>query len=211
MSACPSISWTARRSAPPSSRWVANECRSVCGDTCFSIPARVTYFCRIFQAPMRVSGWPRAFRNRRRALPLLESRSQLPHVRCECPNGPPADRDEPLLASLSEDADQALVEHDVAHADRDPFRHAQPGSVRQLEQSPGRETRADHRALATRAVDRSPRRSAPRAAFSSASGDSSRSLGSCATWPSPSRNLKYVRSDETLRRIDAGASPRSFR
>ena len=33
MLACPSSSWIARRSAPPSSRWVANECRSVCGET----------------------------------------------------------------------------------------------------------------------------------------------------------------------------------
>src|SRR5674476_735230 len=31
MLACPSNSWTIRRSAPPSSRWVANEWRSVCG------------------------------------------------------------------------------------------------------------------------------------------------------------------------------------
>ena len=33
MEAWPSSSWIARRSAPPSSRWVANECRSVCGET----------------------------------------------------------------------------------------------------------------------------------------------------------------------------------
>jgi len=31
--ACPSSSWIARRSAPPSRRWVANECRSACGCT----------------------------------------------------------------------------------------------------------------------------------------------------------------------------------
>ena len=29
----PSIAWTERRSAPRSSRWLANEWRSVCGDT----------------------------------------------------------------------------------------------------------------------------------------------------------------------------------
>ena len=33
---CPSSSWIVRRSAPPSSRWVAKEWRSVCGET----PAR---------------------------------------------------------------------------------------------------------------------------------------------------------------------------
>jgi len=34
-----------RTSAPVSSRWVAKQCRSVCGDTCFLIPAlRVTIF-----------------------------------------------------------------------------------------------------------------------------------------------------------------------
>src|SRR5260370_601603 len=32
MSACPSIAWTDRRSAPPSSRWLAKEWRSVCGE-----------------------------------------------------------------------------------------------------------------------------------------------------------------------------------
>ena len=30
--ACPSSSWIERRSAPPSNRWVANECRKACGE-----------------------------------------------------------------------------------------------------------------------------------------------------------------------------------
>ena len=31
ISACPKISWSTRRSAPPASMWVANECLNVCG------------------------------------------------------------------------------------------------------------------------------------------------------------------------------------
>ena len=41
-------------------------------------------------------------------------------------------------------------------------------------------------------------------------GVSSRSLGSLVTTPSPTRNRKYVRTAEIFRRIEAGASPRSF-
>ena len=41
MLAWPSSSWIERRSAPPSSRWVANECLSVCGVTPGLVPARL--------------------------------------------------------------------------------------------------------------------------------------------------------------------------
>jgi hypothetical protein len=58
-----SISWTARRSAPPSSRCVANEWRKVCGCTSFLTPAFLAYAWTIFQIAMRVIGLPRAFRN----------------------------------------------------------------------------------------------------------------------------------------------------
>src|SRR6266550_4298394 len=40
MSAWPSIAWTERRSAPPSSRWLANEWRSMWGETRPRTPAR---------------------------------------------------------------------------------------------------------------------------------------------------------------------------
>ena len=64
-SACPSISWTLRRSAPPSRRWVANECRNRCGWTRpGSSPARSASRRRMRNAPARVSAPPRALRNR---------------------------------------------------------------------------------------------------------------------------------------------------
>ena len=63
-SAWPSISWTLRRSAPPSSRCVANEWRSRCGCTRpGSSPAFSARRRRIRNAPARVSAPPRAFRN----------------------------------------------------------------------------------------------------------------------------------------------------
>src|SRR4029450_8945369 len=40
MSAWPSIVWIARRSAPPSSRWLANECRRTGGETGCRRPGR---------------------------------------------------------------------------------------------------------------------------------------------------------------------------
>ena len=42
MLAWPSSSWIVRRSAPPSSRWVANECRRVCGVTPAPAAARLS-------------------------------------------------------------------------------------------------------------------------------------------------------------------------
>src|SRR5262249_42772737 len=57
---CPSISCTARRSPDDCSTWVANECRSMCGCTCWgkpSLSAHCDSACRTEVAPMRL---PRA-------------------------------------------------------------------------------------------------------------------------------------------------------
>jgi len=60
MLAWPSISWIARRSAPPESRWVAKECLSKWGFTTFEIPARAACFLTMDQSATRESaGWGR--------------------------------------------------------------------------------------------------------------------------------------------------------
>ncbi len=63
MLACPSNVCTLRRSAPPSSRCVANECRSLWGDDGFAIPAALAYRVISFHAACRVSAPPRGERN----------------------------------------------------------------------------------------------------------------------------------------------------
>src|SRR5687768_7470903 len=59
--------------------------------------------------------------------------SQLACIYGESGDGAAADWHQPLLASLSKDANQALFEHDVARADADPFGYAQSRPVRELE------------------------------------------------------------------------------
>ncbi len=72
------------------------------------------------------------------ALPfsVLESRSQLAQIDRDSPNCTSADRNEPLFAALSEDANQMLVHQHVANADRDPFGNTQACAVAKLENCP---------------------------------------------------------------------------
>ena len=74
MVACPSSSWIVRRSAPPSSRWVAKECRSVCGVAPGGVPARVVHAA---QAPpeVRRAEPAAALREEDRALARLAPRA----------------------------------------------------------------------------------------------------------------------------------------
>ncbi len=48
--------------------------------------------------------------------------------------GRAAERDEPLLSSLADDADDAVVEVDGALLEADRLGHAQPGSVQKLDE-----------------------------------------------------------------------------
>src|SRR5439155_650364 len=57
MSAWPSMACTERRSAPPSSRWLAKECRNTCGDT-----RRVTPAVRAAQRTVAEPAWRRHVR-----------------------------------------------------------------------------------------------------------------------------------------------------
>ena len=63
--ACPRSSWTTRTSAPPWSRCVANECRSVWGDTRSgdAMPDRSDALRSTAHALCRESGLPRVLRN----------------------------------------------------------------------------------------------------------------------------------------------------
>src|SRR5882672_4573383 len=80
MSAWPSIAFTARRSAPRSSRWVAKLWRSVCGWT-LRRPAAAAWRQSSFQKPCRVMRRPRGVTNRSRL-------SRAP-VRCPAAGPPP--------------------------------------------------------------------------------------------------------------------------
>ena len=134
-SACPSISWTLRRSAPPSSRWVANEWRSRCGWTRpGSSPAAAASLRRIRKAPARVRAPPLAFRN---------SSARWRVSRCGLPRDEVAlqgldrlspDRDDPLLAALADDPYEPLLEVDASLLDPHRLRDAQARAVEQLDE-----------------------------------------------------------------------------
>src|SRR3972149_6721922 len=63
MSACPSIVCTARRSAPPASRWPAKEGRRVWGEILIRPPAPRPHFAIRFHSVWRVIGRPRRLKN----------------------------------------------------------------------------------------------------------------------------------------------------
>src|SRR3990172_3689069 len=78
MSEWPSIAWTARRSAPPDSRWLANEWPSVWGEIRSPIPAASAQRRIRFHRVCRVIAVPR--RERNRALVV-----RLPRKPCRAP------------------------------------------------------------------------------------------------------------------------------
>ena len=69
MFACPSISWIARKSAPPPNRCVANEFRNECGFTTFVMPAALVYFFTNTQIVFREIAVPRLLK--KNALPVF--------------------------------------------------------------------------------------------------------------------------------------------
>ena len=64
MLSCPSMTCTARRSAPPSTRWVAKECRKVCGLIVWLHPAFRARSWIIRKTITRVSCFPLLLRNK---------------------------------------------------------------------------------------------------------------------------------------------------
>src|SRR5678816_2184494 len=64
---------------------------------------------------------------------LLEARTEFASVRGERADGATADGHQSFLAPLAEYAHEPLIEHEISHTDRNPFRDAKPRSVRQLQ------------------------------------------------------------------------------
>src|SRR3982750_2545520 len=130
MSACPSISCSARRSHPPASRWVANVWRRVCGLIFLSRPALLAWRWTILYSPWRVSAPPRRLTNRRGSS-RSPTRIGRPPARPSPPAPPPApphprgvpraaaDRPQPLFCPLAAGAQQPGVEGDIAHLELD--------------------------------------------------------------------------------------------
>ena len=163
MVAWPRSSWIARRSAPPSSRWVANECRSACGWARASAGERAT--ARLAQPRSRRltsevdSRRPDLERNSARvaARPSAASGPAAGQVALERLPGVLADRDEPGLAALALDAHRLGVEVERLEVERDELLGAQPAGVGQLEQRPVAQLERRRRPGSSRAAPR-PRR-----------------------------------------------------
>ena len=71
-----------------------------------------------------------------RPVPAVEERPAAGEVAPERLDGLAADRDDPLLAALAEDADDAVVEVDAALAEPDRLRDPQTGTVEELDERP---------------------------------------------------------------------------
>ena len=188
----------------------ANECRSVCGLTCFSILAISTYFRRIFHAPIRESGWPRALRKSRPFPSPFSSRGRS--SRRYIPTAPMADLPmEPAVLSIL-----CRIPGSRRHRASDPGRpdqsiHSREAPLRTRARAwRGHGIRAAHRSKLQRATGPL----LPRENF----GQCPPLLGRFETlaWivgicPSPIMNLKYVRVADTERLMLDGDKPISFK
>ena len=104
----------ARRSAPRSSRCVANEWRSTCGLSVRGRLARRPCRFRIFQKPTRLSGPPRAFTNRRGdRRPFSSARRAVALILANPAARLVAERHQPLLAALPDAGQVLLVEMQI--------------------------------------------------------------------------------------------------
>ena len=136
-SAWPSISWTLRRSAPPSSRCVANECRSRCGWIARRVEAGLGG-----EAPQDQersgAGERAALRVQEELGPVarVEVRAAAGEVAPQRLDGRASERDDALLVALAGDADEAVVEVDARLVEADRLGDAEAGAVEQLDQRP---------------------------------------------------------------------------
>ena len=134
-SAWPSISCTERRSAPPSSRCVANECRSRCGWTrSGSSPAAPARRRRMRKAPARVSGAALGVEEQLRPVAAVEERPAAGEVAAQRLGRLAADRDDALLRALADAADEPPLEVDGGALEADRLADAQAGAVEQLDE-----------------------------------------------------------------------------
>src|ERR1700743_1086331 len=126
MSACPSNSCTARRSAPWFSRCVSSAWRSVCGEIGLRMPAASAYFLTRFQNIWRDIAAARTVTNSaslRR--PSSSSDRALPR--------PSPERPQPLLRALAHHADDAVGQAQVDELELDQLADAQAARVHQLQ------------------------------------------------------------------------------
>ena len=131
-----------RRSAPPSSRWVANEWRSVCGLTRSASPARAAARLTAAHACWRASRRPRSPRKSGppragRHVTEREERDARPgHPAADPVERDVADRDEPLLVALADDPDEGTVDRQVVAIESDRLADPESGGIQQLEERP---------------------------------------------------------------------------
>ena len=139
----PSSSWTTRRSAPPSRRWVAKRWRSVCGLT----PARQARErgaagpggSAARARPAAPPWWLRKTRRRaprRRAGVALGARTGRPSSRYAAQRlaGRPAEQPDPLLAALAQHPDLAAPQVEAAEVRGRELADPQAGGVGGLDE-----------------------------------------------------------------------------
>ena len=123
-----------RRSAPPSSRWVANVCRRACGERC-AMPARSSARRSALRTSDGCSGRPRTLTNRRPPVPgrghLRPAAGEVALERCL---GGAAERHDALLPALAGHAQRAGLEADVGEREVARLGGAQAAAVEELEQ-----------------------------------------------------------------------------
>ena len=103
-----------RRSAPPSSRWVANEWRNVCGLTRSARSARDRCPCLLAgEPPAAIAEEERAAAERRDVAEGEERDARAAHPASEPVEGDVADRYEPFLVALADDPDEGTIDREV--------------------------------------------------------------------------------------------------
>ena len=134
-SAWPSISWTERRSAPPSSRWVANEWRSRCGWT--RSGSRPGLRGEPAQDQERAGAREAAalgVQEQLRPVARVEERPAAREVAAQRLHRLAADRDDALLRALADAAHEPCVEVDARLLEADGLADAQARAVEQLDE-----------------------------------------------------------------------------
>ena len=117
MLSCPNMAWMARRLAPPSKRWVANECRNVWGLMLFFSPMRSANSFIIWNTMMREMFFPNRLMNTKSSYSgvfgFYFGIAALYEIILQFVNGAGRDRHEALLASLAFHLDEAFVQIEV--------------------------------------------------------------------------------------------------
>ena len=202
--AWPSSSWIARRSAPPSSRCVANEWRRVCGE----MPALHRGVPRPDpQAPAHVGGrQPPAGLREEERLVAVTGRERRPRTLQVAPDGAQrrlAGGHDPGLRALALHAQLLGVEADRGDVEVHELLGAQPAGVGDLEQRAVAQLERRRGGDRGPAASRARRGAAPRAASAGASATGSGRPGS----GSPGRARAACGRRRAARRACARSSP----